>query len=269
MPIRRRHKNNEDIDMSEQIKVSVVMPVYNGAAYIKQAIDSALGQQISIEVLVIDDQSTDSLPEVLAGYAADGRVRWIRNEENLGVARSRNYGVANAKGEYIAFLDADDWWSKGKLTKQIAEMERQQAVMSTTARDLMRPDGSFSGRTIPVKTRITYHELLKHNSVSTSSVVVRRDVMLHYPMEHDDSHEDYITWLKIAREYGWVLGINEPLLQYRLSEGSKSRNKWKSAWMTFKVYRYAGLSIPHSFICFVSYAVHGILKYYGRAGKHR
>lgn len=253
--------------MSEQVKVSVVMPVYNGASYIKQAIDSALCQQVSVEVLVIDDQSTDALPDVMAAYENDSRVRWIRNQENLGVARSRNLGVQEAQGEYIAFLDADDWWSEGKLKTQIAGMEAQQAVLSTTARDLMRPDGSYSGRSIPVKTKITYRELLKHNSVSTSSVLVRRDVMLRYPMEHDDSHEDYITWLKIAKEYGWVLGINAPMLKYRLSEGSKSRNKWKSAWMTFQVYRYIGLSIPRSVICFVSYAVHGVMKYYGRAGK--
>lgn len=253
--------------MSKQVRVSVVMPVYNGAAYIGKAIDSALGQGVDIEVLIIDDQSTDGLPAVMEKYAGDDRVIWIRNEENMGVARSRNYGVQQAKGGYIAFLDADDWWAEDKLKVQLAKMEKLQAVISTTGRELMTPAGSPAGRTIPVKERITYRELLKHNSLSTSSVVVKRDVMLRYPMEHDDSHEDYITWLKIAKEYGWVLGINAPLLKYRLSEGSKSRNKWKSAAMTFKVYRYAGLNIFQSVGCFISYAVHGVLKYYGRTGR--
>lgn len=253
--------------MSEQIKVSVIMPVYNGAGYIKKAIDSALSQQMNLEVLVIDDQSTDALPQVMEGYDGDSRVIWIRNEENLGVARSRNFGVEQAKGDYIAFLDADDWWTEDKLTIQLAKMEELGAVISTTGRELMNPDGTAAGRSIPVKERITYKELLKHNSLSTSSVVVKREVMLRYPMEHDDSHEDYITWLKIAKEYGWVLGINEPMLKYRLSEGSKSRNKWKSAAMTFKVYRYIGLNVFQSIGCFISYAVHGVLKYYGRAGK--
>lgn len=253
--------------MSKQVKVSVIMPVYNGAAYIGQAIDSALKQDVDLEVLIIDDQSTDRLPEVMKGYEGDSRVIWIRNEENMGVARSRNYGVKRARGEYIAFLDADDWWSEEKLTIQLAKMEELQAVISTTGRELMSPDGSSVGRSIPVKERITYKELLKHNSLSTSSVVVRRDVMLAYPMEHDDSHEDYITWLKIAKAYGWVLGINESMLKYRLSEGSKSRNKWKSAAMTFKVYRYVGLNIFQSIWYFISYAVHGVLKYYGRAGR--
>ncbi len=146
-------------------------------------------------------------------------------------------------------------------------MERLGAVMSTTGRELMCPDGAPAGRKISVGERITYKELLKHNCISTSSVVVRRDVMLAYPMEHDDSHEDYITWLNIVKAYGWILGIDKPMLKYRLSEGSKSRNKWKSAIMTFRVYRYLGLNIPRSVCCFLSYAFHGIQKYYGRAGR--
>lgn len=249
------------------IRVSVIMPVYNGSKYIKKAIDSALNQNMEVEVLIIDDQSTDALPEVMEEYAQNPHVIWIRNEENMGVAKSRNYGVLQAKGEYIAFLDADDWWSGDKLSVQLARMEELKAVISTTGRELMSPEGKPIGRSIPVKERITYRELLKHNSLSTSSVVVRREVMLAYPMEHDDSHEDYITWLKIAKEYGWVLGINAPMLKYRLSEGSKSRNKWKSAAMTFKVYRYVGLNLFQSIGCFISYAVHGVLKYYGRAGR--
>ena len=60
------------------------------------------------------------------------------------------------------------------------------------------------------KQRITYRELLKHNSINCSSVLVRRDVISRFPMEHDDSHEDYITWLKILREYQCAVGINEP-----------------------------------------------------------
>ena len=107
----------------------------------------------------------------------------------------------------------------------------------------------------------TYRELLKHNSINCSSVILRRDVAREFPMEHDDSHEDYITWLKILRKYGCAAGINKPYLKYRLSEGGKSRNKLKSAAMTYNVYRYAGYGRIRSCIFFCSYAVHGIWKY--------
>ena len=88
------------------------------------------------------------------------------------------------------------------------------------------------------------------------------DVARELPIEQDDSHEDYITWLKILRKYGCAAGINKPYLKYRLSEGGKSRNKLKSAAMTYNVYRYAGYGRIRSCIFFCSYAVHGIWKYF-------
>ena len=81
-------------------------------------------------------------------------------------------------------------------------------------------------------------------------------------MEHEDSHEDYITWLKIVKKYGYAVGLNEPFLKYRQSFTSKSGSKFKSAGMTFKVYRYLGLSLPKSILCFISYTWQGIKKYY-------
>ena len=115
---------------------------------------------------------------------------------------------------YIAFLDADDWWEPGKLKEQLKRLEETGYVLCSTGRELMNADGSSTGRTIPVKEKITYRELLKHNSINCSSVILRRDVAREFPMEHDDSHEDYITWLKILRKYGCAAGINKPYLKY-------------------------------------------------------
>ena len=98
---------------------------------------------------------------------------------------------------------------------------------------------------------------------SSDLVVAKREALLRFPMEHDDSHEDYITWIKIIKEYGFAVGINRPYLKYRLSEGGKSRNKIKSAHMTYKVYRYAGFGVFRSIIYFIRYAYNGVKKYYG------
>ncbi|MFQ9152740.1 MAG: hypothetical protein ACLR6B_15915 [Blautia sp.] len=73
--------------------------------------------------------------------------------------------------------------------------------------------GEELGKYIPVKKRITYQDLLRHNSINCSSVLLRRDVARKYPMEHEDSHEDYITWLKILQEYKTASGIDEPLFE--------------------------------------------------------
>lgn len=241
--------------------VSVIMPVYNGEKYIRKAVESVYEQEVSLELLVIDDGSTDHTEEVLSAYEGREDFRYIKNKENMGAARSRNWGVKASKGKYIAFLDADDWWEEGKLEAQVETMELTGCDICSTGRELMQPDGHTTGKYIPVKERITYHDLLKHNSINCSSVLLRREDALAFPMEHDDSHEDYITWLRILKRGGFAAGINKPYLKYRLSEGGKSRNKLKSAAMTYQVYRYVGYGPVKSLFFFVSYAVHGVWKY--------
>lgn len=247
--------------MEDEILVSVIVPAYRCAGTIRQAIDSALAQKVPLEVIVLDDRSPDNLDTVMKAYADDIRVRFARNERNIGAAASRNRGVETARGRYIAFLDADDWWAEGKLARQLAAIEQTGAVLCSTGRELVTPDGRLTGRVIGVREQITYRSLLLHNCINCSSVLVRADVMREFPMEHEDSHEDYIAWLGILKKYGQAAGIDEPLLKYRLSAGGKSGNKLKSARMTYLAYRYAGFGALSSAVLFCAYAVNGVLKY--------
>jgi len=241
--------------------VSVVMPAYRCADTIGAAIESALSQQVSLELIVVDDCSGENLEEILTDYLQDSSVRLLKNPRNLGAAQSRNRGVEAARGAYVAFLDADDIWAPEKLSKQLELLEKTGLVLCATGRELMTPEGELTGRIIGVKEIITYRDLLKHNSINCSSVLLKTEVAREFPMGHEDSHEDYITWLKILKKYGRACAVNEPLLKYRLSATGKSGSKWKSARMTFKVYRYMGFGIVKSLICFCSYAVHGVWKY--------
>lgn len=246
---------------NQNVCVSVIIPAYNCAHYISQAIESALRQDVPLEILVINDCSTDATEDAVKPYLKDSRVRYYVNEKNLGAAGSRNRGVKLARGEYVAFLDADDWWDDGKLKKQVDLLRNEKSVLCCTARELMRPDGSSMGKVIPVKTPVTYRMMLRQNWINCSSVVLVRTVAEQFPMEHEDSHEDYITWLKILREYGSACAVNEPLLKYRLSQQGKSGSKLKSARMTFKVYRYMGFGLVKSLAYFCCYAFNGVRKY--------
>lgn len=245
----------------EQPQISVIIPGYNCSATIGTALDSVLEQGMRVEIIVINDCSRDDLDAVMARYAHLPQIIYVKNETNLGAAGSRNKGVAMARGEYVAFLDSDDYWAPNKLKMQFELLRKTGCVLCCTARELMTPEGVCTGRVIPVKSTINYRDLLRHNSINCSSVLIRREAALAVPMEHEDSHEDYITWLKVLREYGPAVGINEPLLKYRLSNTGKSGNKLKSARMTFLAYRYLGYGMGMSLVCFCSYALHGVGKY--------
>jgi teichuronic acid biosynthesis glycosyltransferase TuaG len=247
--------------MSE-ILVSVIIPAYNCAAYIGRALDSALRQDVPMEILVIDDCSTDGLEHQMDSYKAYSQIRYLKNEQNLGVAKTRNYGVRQARGTYIAFLDADDCWESDKLKKQLKLIEQTGTVICSTARELMGPDGTLTGHIVPVKTEYTYRDLLRHNLINCSSVLIKREVALEFPMHHDDSHEDYLMWLEVLKKYQKGCAVNEPLLKYRSTDTGKSGSKWHSAKMTFRTYRNMGFGICRSMVYFLCYAYNGIRKYY-------
>lgn len=258
----------------EQPLISVIMPAYNSEKYIEQAIESVFKQQggFAIELIVINDASSDHTRDAVqkavqrleqSNFGSLGRCTlvYMENENNQGAAESRNIGIRKAKGKYLAFLDADDWWSLDKLKKQVELMERTDAVLCGTGRELRNSDGTKRSKWIRIPLEITYNMLLRTNSIPCSSVLVKTQVVREFYMCHDELHEDYILWLRILRKYGKAYGINEPLLKSRLSDGGKSRNKLKSAKMHYGVYRYLGYGWMKSCWYFVQYAWNGIRKY--------
>jgi teichuronic acid biosynthesis glycosyltransferase TuaG len=269
------------MDEQQTSLISIIMPAYNAEKYIQTAIESVLEQQTDypLELIVIDDASVDRTEEIVGEYIqklqhwvekqeaiANKLVRkivYLKNETNLGVAESRNKGIRKASGEYIAFLDADDWWMPEKIEKQMELLSKTNAVLCATERELMNADGTSTGRIIHIPEEITYQMLLRTNSIPCSSVLLKRELALEFPMSHDHLHEDYILWLQVLKKYGKAYGISLPLLKCRLSENGKSRNKIKSAKMHFGVYRYLGFGFVKSLYYFVQYAVCGVLKYMG------
>lgn len=247
--------------MENEILVSVIIPAYNCEKYIGKAIESALEQNVPLEILLIDDCSVDATEAVVHKYLSHPHVHYYKNEKNLGAAASRNRGVKLAAGKYVAFLDSDDWWAPGKLEKQLKKIQEARAVLCSTGRELVDLAGNSLGKCIPVHERISYRMLLRQNEINCSSVLLRRDIALEFPMEHEECHEDYYTWMRILKKYQFACAVNEPLLKYRLSNQGKSGGKLKSAVMTYKTYRAVGFGRVKSAVCFVSYAVNGVWKY--------
>ncbi len=242
--------------------VSVVMPCYNGEKYIEDAIKSIIIQDIPLEIIFIDDFSNDKTYEIMQNYIKKyDFIKYFKNEKSLGVAKSRNKGVLLSEGKYIAFLDADDIWEKDKLKKQIKLIEKINAVLVFSARLLINDSGEDTKKIIYVPEKITYRELLKTNPIPCSSVLILKNVAMEFPMRGSKLHEDYLNWLEILKKYNVAYGINEPLLKYRLSPNGKSRNKFKSIIMTYKVHRELKSNVFISMYYTFSHILRSLKKY--------
>jgi len=256
---------------NEKTLVSVIIPSHNGAKYIKDALNSVLLQDVSLEIIFIDDFSSDDTDEIIETYTKKyGNIVYLKNKESLGASKTRNKGVAFAKGEYIAFLDVDDVWEKGKLTEQLNLLKKNNAVFSYTARELITDNGKSTGRIISVPEKVNYYELLKTNFIPCSSVVLLKSVAEEFPMVRDSLHEDYLNWLMILKKYNVAYGINKPLLKYRLTPNGKSRNRFKSAVMTYRVHREMNTNAFLSVYYTLLHLLNGIKKYSlgGRKGEN-
>ncbi len=249
--------------MEQQELVSIIMPAYNAASTIACAIDSVLSQTYQQwELVVINDASSDDTAEIASAYAArDSRIRVLCNEQNMGVSETRRRGMQAAHGRWLALLDSDDAWQPDKLEKQMRIAGEGRAQLVFTGSSYMDSHGNPREWVFHVPETITYRKLLKQNVISNSSVLIRKDWYERSILNADDIHEDFVCWLRFLREGGIACGIDEPLLIYRLSPGSKSGNKLRSARMAWRSYRLIGLSLPEAAYYMSWYSVTGVLKH--------
>lgn len=262
---KRKSKKVDDRQM-KIAAVSVVMPAHNAEKTIGLGIQSVLDQTFrQIELIIVDDFSDDQTLSVVESFAEkDSRIRIRKNMRNVGAALSRNRGVEEAEYDWIAFIDSDDLWEPDKLEKQISVMENFPGYsICFTGSGFVNECGIRYRYTLNVPEKISYSELLKQNLISCSSVLAKRETLLRIPM-HDEPgiHEDFATWLRILREEDFAIGINEPLLIYRINHSSKSGNKLRAARMQWRTYRNVGIhrwKIPYYF---TMYSIRGFKKYF-------
>lgn len=183
--------------------VDVVVPVFNGRATIVQALASVLAQQGPWlnQIIVVDDGSTDDTAQVVQAMNSP-RIQLVRTA-NQGVACARNLGISHAHAPWVAFLDADDWWEQDKLTRQLRAATENDAGFVCAA---------VNQRPVFASRRISAWTLCQGNCVATSSVLVRRDVLLQIAPAFQTGMrfaEDYLAWLKcVTLTRGYYLDAN-------------------------------------------------------------
>lgn len=253
------------IDVQEAAPlVSVIMPAYNAQEYIEKAIRSVINQTVTdLEVLVLDDGSTDATCSIVEALSAqDSRIVLIRNDCNMGVARTRNRGLDCFRGRYVAFLDSDDVWRPEKLEVQLLRMQETGAALVYSSYAIVDEAGVKVSADYLVPEKVSYRELLKENIIGCSTVVLSSEIAKKFRFNPEYYHEDYVLWLQILKDEYAVAGCKEVLVNWRYVENSRSYNKLNSAKKRWNIYRkLLKLSILKSTLLFCGYAWAGMRKY--------
>lgn len=209
---------------SRDVLVSVVMGVYNGEAYLREAIQSVLNQTYeNFEFIIVNDASTDATVAILKEFH-DERIQILHNKENKRLAYSLNRGIKASKGKYILRMDADDICMPDRFEKQVAFMEKNPGVGVSFGTIINFSDGKIIN-TLDTNEREAEYiaaNMLFFNTVCHPSVIMRREIFdtLEYN-EHYTVSEDLELWLRVIKDYKIVRTRNHTLL-YRVHQNQVS-----------------------------------------------
>ncbi len=267
--------------------VSIIVPVYRAQAYIAETIQMVLAQTYrQWELLLVedcsDDRSTEEIRRTLQTYeytlsdsaledvgsieeyrcGPQQTIRLICKNKNGGAAKARNTGVTLARGQYIAFLDADDVWFPEKLTRQLAFMEKRSAGFAFSAYEFGDEAAGPTGKVVHVPDTLTYKRALSRTVIFTTTVVLDReyvpDELIRMPQVES---EDTATWWQILRAGHVAYGLDEVLAIYRRPPKSLSSNKLKAVKRIWNLYRrQEKLSVLSSAFYFVFWAYRATMR---------
>lgn len=220
--------------------VSIIMPSYNTAPYIRETIQSVLDQTYqNWELIIVDDCSTDNTDDVVASIK-DERIRYLKNEKNSGAAVSRNRALREAKGRWIAFLDSDDLWMPEKLEKQIAFMEKNGYSFSYTNYEEIDVEGNETGVRVTGPKKVTKTGMFNYCWLGCLTVMYDAEKIGLIQIEDIKKNNDYAMWLKVCKKADCYL-LDQYLGKYRKGRaGSVSTHSIKTmiGWH-YKLFREA------------------------------
>jgi glycosyltransferase involved in cell wall biosynthesis len=218
-------------------KITVLMPVYNAAEYIRETIDSVLSQSFTdFEFLIINDGSTDESEEIIKSYS-DPRIRLVNNEKNMRLIATLNRGIELAEGEYIARMDADDICLPTRLEKQFKVMEANKDIaLCGTGIKMM---GKKFFQPLVISNPNTIRNVMRaFNVFFHPTVMFRTSILIENDYRYDPNYlhaEDYQLFQLMSEKFK-LTNIDEPLLLYRLSPGGISRvHNTEQQTMTYKI----------------------------------
>ena len=216
--------------------VSIVIPTYNHSKFISKALDSVINQTYkNWEAIIIDNNSTDNTDKVINRYI-DPRIKHLKIDNDGVIAKSRNLGINEAKAEWIAFLDSDDWWTKDKLEVCLSKIDKNIDFIYH-AHEYVKKSKFFlkkkiiKGRELkkPILKDLLIGSITKGTQISNSSVIVRKNILFKIGGLNENKilvgADDYDTWLRIAQITDQFLYINKKLSYYLFHNNNTQKKR--------------------------------------------
>ena len=250
--------------MKEKPLVSIITPVYNCERLIEETIKSVIDQSYSNwEMILVDDCSLDdSFTVIQKCLKKDDRIKYFKLKENSGAAVARNKALKGSQGRFIAYLDADDKWSKNKLEKQVNFMLENNYAFTCTDYEKIDEKGN-SLKIVKIPKRVDYNLFLRNTIIQTVGVMVDtnitgKDLLI---MPNIRRRQDAATWCQLLKNGYDCYEVPEVLSYYRVVSNSLSSNKFKAIKMNWYWYRkIEKLSFFMACYCFIGYAFNAVKK---------
>ncbi len=244
--------------------VSIITPTFNSGKFISATIQSVQNQTYqNWEMLIVDDGSSDNTIEIVNEIAKqDKRIQFFPQKQNVGPAKARNIGIANAKGKFMTFLDADDIWFPKFIENSIQTIKKTNIhfVFSSYKRSNENLEFVYSDFIVPEK--VTYTDILKTNSISCLTAFIDIEVLGKKTMPEIFKRQDMGLWLQYLKEIPFAYGIQETQAIYRIRENSLSRNKSKLLKYQWQFYREVEkLNVFQSAYYMLQWMYRGFIKY--------
>ncbi|MDG2433119.1 glycosyltransferase family 2 protein [Flavobacterium sp.] len=236
----------------ESALVSVIIPTFNSAQFIAEAIQSVqLQSYANWEIIVVDDASQDTTVTIVSELIkADARIQLYQLAQNSGTGVARNLGLEKAKGKYLAFLDSDDLWKPHKLEKQLQWMHIHQLPFTFSFYDCMDENGQPLGREIQAPKNLTYNQLFFCNYIGNLTGIYDVAFFGKIPISPNRKRQDWMLWLTILKRIRTSQPVPESLAFYRIRSNSISTAKVNLLKHNYAIYRkHHGLTSIKASLC--------------------
>lgn len=244
--------------------VSIIIPAYNAEETLGNTLTSVLKQDYkNIEVLIINDCSTDKTQEIAENFCSLHSGFYLFNQpNNQGVAAARNMGITLAKGDYLCFLDADDYWEGKKLTQQLAFMLENKIELSYMSYMRIQENTHKELSTVLPPAKLTFNDLLKSNYIGNLTAMIKKSTLGEIRF-HKIGHEDYVFWLEILKKgvTAYLVPSENIKCFYLVRKNSLSASKLKTIHWQWKIYRtHLNLHFLKAFYFLFFYIIKGVVK---------